>query len=102
MIVLFLIICLPLFQLHLSRRVEMRGLRLQEVPQPERRGTATHALQSGSADSMGRRLVGSEEPRLRPLRSPLRAGDVGGLGHVPLPHEQPPDPGLARRAHRAR
>ena len=37
-----------LLQLHLSRRVEMRGLRLQEVSQPERRGLATHALQPGT------------------------------------------------------
>ena len=51
---------------------------------------------------MGRRLGGAEEPRLRPLRPPLRAGDLGGLGDVPLPHEQPPDPGLAGRPHRAR
>ena len=51
---------------------------------------------------MGRGLGGSEEPRLRPLRPPLRAGDVGGLGDVPLSHEQPPDPRLAGRAHRPR
>ena len=89
-------------QLHLPRRVEMRGLRLQEVPQPERRRPATDAIQPGPADPMGRRLGGAEEPRLRPLRPPLRAGDLGGLGDVPLPHEQPPDPGLAGRPHRAR
>ena len=57
---------------------------------------------SGSTDPMGRRLRGSAEPRLRPVRAPLRAGDVGGLGDVPLPHEQPTDAGLTGRAHRAR
>ena len=60
------------------------------------------AAAAGPFDPMGRRLAGPAEPRLRPLRAALRAGDVGGLGHVPLPHEQPAGAGLARRAHSAR